>query len=52
MQFAKARGPIDIDWEVGYNAVHLGPDGWIAVGARYKLRPPFCFPPNLSNSAC
>jgi hypothetical protein len=75
IEFTKKSGPVDINWEVGYSAVHLGPAGWIAgfvvghdmtknlemdaefyslgtfnnsrnqqtlaVGARYKLRPPF-----------
>jgi hypothetical protein len=30
VEFTKTLGPIDVDWEVGYNAVHAGPDGWIA----------------------
>ncbi len=30
LEFSKKLGPIDVNWEVGYNAVHLGPDGWIA----------------------
>jgi hypothetical protein len=30
MEFTKKLGPIDVNWEVGYNAVHLGPSGWIA----------------------
>jgi hypothetical protein len=30
MEFAKKVGPVDINWEIGYNAVHLGPDGWLA----------------------
>jgi hypothetical protein len=30
IEFTKKLGPIDVNWEVGYNTVHLGPDGWIA----------------------
>jgi len=30
VEFKKKLGPIDINWEIGYDAVHLGPDGWIA----------------------
>jgi hypothetical protein len=30
VEFKKKLGPIDVNWEVGYNAVHLGPDGWLA----------------------
>jgi len=30
VEFSKKLGPVDVDWEVGYNAVHLGPDGWLA----------------------
>jgi hypothetical protein len=30
MEFTEKVGPIDINWEVGYNAVHLGPNGYIA----------------------
>ncbi|MGA3188521.1 MAG: hypothetical protein ABSF22_15555 [Bryobacteraceae bacterium] len=30
IEFTKKLGPIDVNWELGYNAVHLGPDGWIA----------------------
>jgi hypothetical protein len=29
IEFAKRLGPIDVNWEAGYQAVHLGPDGWI-----------------------
>jgi len=29
VEFSKKLGPIDVNWEVGYNAVHLGPDGWL-----------------------
>jgi len=28
-EFSKKFGPIDVDYEVGYQAVHKGPDGWI-----------------------
>ncbi len=30
VEFSKKLGPVDINWELGYNAVHLGPDGWLA----------------------
>jgi hypothetical protein len=30
VEFTKKLGPIDVNWEVGYSAVHLGPDGWLA----------------------
>ena len=30
VEFSKKLGPIDLNWEVGYNLVHLGSDGWIA----------------------
>ena len=30
LEFAKKLGPIDLNWEVGYNLVHKGPDGWLA----------------------
>jgi hypothetical protein len=30
MEFTKKVGPIDVNWEVGYNVVHLGPNGYIA----------------------
>jgi hypothetical protein len=30
VECSKTLGPIDVNWEVGYNAVHLGPDGWLA----------------------
>jgi hypothetical protein len=30
IEFSKKLGPVDINWEAGYNAVHLGPDGWLA----------------------
>ncbi|MGA3205751.1 MAG: hypothetical protein ABSF12_24925 [Bryobacteraceae bacterium] len=30
MEFTKKVGPIDVNWEVGYNGVHLGPSDWIA----------------------
>ena len=29
IEFTKKLGPIDVNWEAGYQAVHLGPDGWI-----------------------
>ena len=30
MEFTKKLGPVDVNWELGYNLVHKGPDGWIA----------------------
>jgi hypothetical protein len=30
MEFTKKLGPVDLNWEAGYNRVHKGPDGWIA----------------------
>jgi hypothetical protein len=30
LEFSKKLGPIDLNWEAGYNVVHLGSDGWIA----------------------
>ena len=30
VEFSKKIGPIDLNWEVGYNAVHLGSDGYLA----------------------
>ena len=30
IEFTKKVGPVDINWEVGYSAVHRGPAGWIA----------------------
>jgi hypothetical protein len=29
VEFSKKFGPIDVDLEIGYQAVHKGPDGWI-----------------------
>jgi hypothetical protein len=29
IEFAKKLGPIDVNWEAGYQVVHRGPDGWI-----------------------
>jgi hypothetical protein len=28
-EFSKKFGPVDVDYEIGYQAVHKGPDGWI-----------------------
>ena len=28
-EFSKKVGPVDVDFEIGYQAVHKGPDGWI-----------------------
>jgi hypothetical protein len=30
LEFSKKLGPVDLNWEAGYNAVHLGPDGYVA----------------------
>jgi hypothetical protein len=30
LEFSKKLGPIDLNWEAGYNLVHRGPDGWLA----------------------
>jgi hypothetical protein len=30
MEFTKKLGPVDVNWELGYNLVHKGSDGWIA----------------------
>jgi hypothetical protein len=30
LEFSKKLGPLDLNWEFGYNAVHLGPDGYVA----------------------
>lgn len=30
LEFSKRLGPINLNWELGYNAVHAGPDGWLA----------------------
>ena len=30
LEFSKKLGPIDLNWEAGYNLVHKGPDGWLA----------------------
>ena len=29
LEFSKKLGPIDLNWEAGYNLVHLGSDGWL-----------------------
>jgi hypothetical protein len=29
MEFTKKVGPVDVNWELGYNVVHLGSNGWI-----------------------
>jgi hypothetical protein len=28
-EFSKKFGPVDVDYEIGYQAVHKGPDGWL-----------------------
>ncbi len=30
IEFTRKVGPIDVNWEVGYNLVHLGHNGWEA----------------------
>ena len=30
LEFTKKAGPVDLNWEVGYNVVHKGPNGWLA----------------------
>ena len=30
MEFSKKLGPLNLNWEVGYNFVHLGSDGYLA----------------------
>ena len=30
LEFSKKLGPIDLNWEVGYNHVHTGAAGWLA----------------------
>lgn len=30
VEFSKKLGPINLNWEVGYNYVHTGADGWLA----------------------
>ena len=30
VEFSKKLGPVDLNWEAGYNFVHLGPDGYVA----------------------
>lgn len=40
-EFTKKIGPVDIDYEIGYLAVHNGPDGWITglvVGHEFTPR--------------
>ena len=29
LEFSKKFGPVDLDYELGYQAVHKGPDGWL-----------------------
>jgi hypothetical protein len=29
VEFSKKVGPVDVNWEVGYQFVHKGPDGWL-----------------------
>jgi hypothetical protein len=30
LEFSKKFGPIDVDYEIGYQFVHKGPDGWLS----------------------
>jgi hypothetical protein len=30
VEFSKKIGPVDVNWEVGYQFVHKGPDGWLS----------------------
>lgn len=30
LEFTKKLGPVDINWELGYNKAFKGPDGWLA----------------------
>lgn len=39
VEFTKKLGPVDVNWEVGYNFVHYGGDGYLAglvVGHEFK----------------
>ena len=29
VEFTKKLGPVDVNWELGYNAVHQGSNGWV-----------------------
>jgi hypothetical protein len=29
VEFSRKFGPVDVNWEVGYQFVHKGPDGWL-----------------------
>ena len=29
VEFSRKFGPVDVDYEIGYQFVHKGPDGWI-----------------------
>ena len=29
VEFSKKFGPVDVDYEIGYQFVHKGPDGWL-----------------------
>jgi len=29
VEFSKKVGPVDVDYEIGYQFVHKGPDGWL-----------------------
>jgi hypothetical protein len=30
LEFSRKFGPVDVNWEAGYQFVHKGPDGWLA----------------------
>lgn len=30
VEFSRKFGPVDVNWEIGYQFVHNGPDGWLA----------------------
>ena len=29
LEFSKKLGPVDVNYEIGYQAIHKGPDGWL-----------------------
>lgn len=41
LEFARKAGPVDIDFEIGYNVVHNGPSGWltgVVIGHTFKSK--------------
>jgi hypothetical protein len=41
-EFSKKIGPVDVDYELGYQAVHKGPDGWLmGVVIGHEFTPKF-----------